>query len=92
MPEEKDDENRGVSCCVLKVASSMTKIRVEGNLIGIMEAQRIMDEVRDMGPMDDEETRAHLIKRTKECNYVPPKAEEAYADALLEEFRKTHVD
>ena len=92
MLEEKDDENRGVSCCVLKAASSMTKIRVEGNLIGIMEAQRIMDEVRDMGPMDDEETRAHLMKRTKQYNYVPPKAEEAYADALLEEFRKTYVD
>jgi hypothetical protein len=92
MSDEDDDENRGVSCCVLKEASSMAKIRVDGNLIGIMELQRIMDEVRDMGPMDDDETRAHLIKRTKQCNYVPPKAEEAYADALLEEFRKTYGD
>lgn len=70
----------------------MTKIRVEGNLIGITEFQLIMDEVRGMGPMDDDETRTHLIARTKRYNYVPPKAEEAYADAMLEAFRKLHGD
>jgi hypothetical protein len=88
----KDDEERGVPCCVADAARRVTKVRVGGNLVGVVEFRRIVDEVRAMGPMDDGETRAQLIRRTKIYNYVPPAAEEAYADAMLEEFNKMYAD
>jgi hypothetical protein len=92
MTDEKDDEDRGVPCCVLAAASWVTKVQVGGNAIGIMEFQTIMDEVREMGPMDDDETRAQLLRATKRYNYVPPASEDGYADAMLEEFLKLYGD
>jgi hypothetical protein len=88
----KDEEDRGVPCCVADAARRVTKVRIGTNLVGIMEFRRIVDEVRAMGPMDEEETRAQLMRRTKIYNYVPPAAEEAYADAMLEEFAKMYGD
>jgi hypothetical protein len=90
MVDPGGDEDRCVAPCVADAARKVTRIGVGPNLIGIMEFRRIMDEVREMGPMDDEQTRWHLLKRTKAFNYVPPNAEDAYADAMLEEFRKIH--
>ena len=89
---KNDDEDRGVPCCVLDSARWVTKVRVGANLVGIVEFARIMDEVHAMGPMDDDERRAHLLKRTLTYNYVPPPAEDAYADAMLEEYRKLYGD
>ncbi|UCC93052.1 MAG: hypothetical protein JSW25_10415 [Thermoplasmata archaeon] len=90
MTEEQDDEDRGVPCCTLAAARWVTKIQVEGNSIGIMEFQTIMDEVVGMGPMDDEETRAQLLRATKRYNYIPPQSEDAYGDAMLREFRNLY--
>ena len=87
-----DDEDRGVPCCVLDAARWVTKVRVGPNLVGIMEFAKIMDEVHAMGPMDDDERRVHLLKRTKTCNYVPSNAEDAYADAMLGEYHKLFDD
>jgi len=87
MTDEKDDEERGVPCCTLAAARWITKIKVGNNPVGIIEFQRIIDEVLEMGPMDDEETRAQLLKRLKQYNYVPSEAEDDYADAMLREFR-----
>ncbi|NIP35628.1 MAG: hypothetical protein GWN18_11705 [Thermoplasmata archaeon] len=70
----------------------MTKVRVGDNLVGIMEYAKIMDEVHSMGPMDDEERRVHLLKRTRTYNYLPDQAEDAYADAMLEEYKKLYGD
>jgi hypothetical protein len=63
---------------------------VDSNSIGILEFYTILDEVHQMGAMDDEETRAHLLKATKRYNYVPPKSEEGYADAMLAEFKRLY--
>lgn len=90
MTGEKDDEDRGVPCCVMDAARWVTKIRVGENNVGIMEFQTIMDEVREMGPMGDEEARSQLLRRLKHYNYVPPAAEDDYADAMLREFRNLY--
>jgi hypothetical protein len=83
-----EDEDRGVPPCVADAARRVTKIRVAGNLIGIMEFDRVLREVEDLGPMEDTEVRKELIERTKKHNYIPPSSEEGYADALLVEFKK----
>ena len=90
MTDEDDDEDRGVPCCVLNAARWVTKIKVGSNTIGIMEFQTIIDEVREMGPMSDEETRSQLLKHMKQYNYVPANSEDAYADAMLREFRNLY--
>ena len=84
---EKDDEDRGVPCCAADAARRVTRIHVGPNLIGIVGFDRIMREVRELGPEDEEAARAELLKRVKIYNYVPPKAEEGYADALLREYK-----
>lgn len=91
-PKDSDDEDRGVPCCVLDTARWVTKVRVGHNLVGITEFGRIMDEVHAMGPMDDEETKDHLLQRTKAYNYVPSQAEDAYAQAMLEEYKRLYGD
>ena len=84
----EDDEERGVPPCMVDTSRRVTKVRVGPNLIGIMEFDQIMNDVLEMGPMDDEVTSLQLLTRVKRCNYVPPHAEEDYADALLAEFKK----
>lgn len=88
----EEDEDRGVPCCVADAARGVTKIRVDGNLIGIMEFESLMWEVRYLGPLDDAHARAELIERAKVYNYIPPTSEDDYANALLIEFRKRYKE
>ena len=60
MTDEDDDEDRGVPCCVLDTARWVTKIKVGKNNIGVTEFQRIIDEVLEMGPMEDEDEAVQL--------------------------------
>jgi len=81
-------DERGVPCCAAEAARRVKRVQVGSDFVGIMEFKRIMDEVRRMGPMDDDETRRRLLRLTKVYNYVPPKAEADYAEAMLREFRR----
>jgi hypothetical protein len=78
--------DRGVPCCVADAARRTRKIRVDGNLIGVLELDRILEEVRAEGHEDRASIRAALIERAKSCNYINPKTEKAYADALQKEY------
>lgn len=82
------DDERGVPCCAAEAARRVKKVQVGPYSVGIMEFKRIMDEVRRMGPMDDDETRKALLRSTKVYNYVPPNAEADYAEAMLREFKR----
>ena len=86
------DGGRGVPCCVADAARRWTKVRVGGNLVAIAEFRPIMHQVQAMGPMAEDETRARLLELTRVYNYVPPAAEDAYADAMLEEFKLMYND
>jgi hypothetical protein len=88
----EDDDSRGVPCCAAEAARRVTKVRVGQNLVGILEFGRIMDEVQRMGPMGEEETKDQLLRRTKVYNYVPAKAENDYAEAMLREFEQVFDD
>ena len=86
------EQDRGVTCCSADAARRFNRINVEGNMVGIIELRMVMMEVRDMDLEDDDEIRVQLVMRTKIYNYVPPKAEKSYGDALLEEYKNTFAD
>ncbi len=86
------EQDRGVTCCSADAARRFHRITVEGNLVGINQFKKVMTEVREMGLEDDDEIQAQLVMRTKIYNYVPPKAERSYGDALLEEYKNTFAD
>ncbi len=89
---DRMEQDKGVTCCSADAARRFHRISVEGNLVGIIEFRKVMMEVRDMGLEDDDEIRDQLVMRTKIYNYVPPKAEKGYGDALLEEYKNTFAD
>ncbi len=89
---ERMEQDKGVTCCSADAARRFHRINVEGNMVGIIEFRKVMMEVRDMGLEDDDEIRAQLVMRTRIYNYVPPKAEKGYGDALLEEYKNTLAD
>jgi hypothetical protein len=42
----------------------------------------------ERGPVVDEEIKKELLNRIKERDYVPPKAESEYSEALLIEYKR----
>ena len=46
-----------------------------------------MNEVLSLNMSDDIEIRIELLNRLKERDYVPSKAENEYAEALLKEYK-----
>jgi len=76
-------------CCAAAAARMVRKLRVGDNEVGIMELDAVFEEARKLLPASDEALRAALLARARIFNYIPPKAEGDYAEALLREFRAT---
>ena len=69
--------------------NDVTQISVNGNLIGIIGLQSIMESmVSDYNQQTDELIGEEIVKRVEARNYVPGKAKYDYAKALVREFRK----
>ncbi len=67
----------------------VTKIRVENFTVGIIGLKRVMEEMaEDFGESPDEEVQTELLNRIRERNYIPGRATDTYAKALLREFKK----
>jgi len=76
-------------CCPAAAARMVRKLSVGGSLVGVVELETVLDEVGRLHPASDEEAKAALLTRAKIYNYVPPKVEGDYAEALLKEYRMT---
>ena len=61
---------------------------VGGKDIGISCLDDVMNEVLSLNLGDEAEIKQELLDRIKERDYVPPKAEGEYSEALLNEYRK----
>jgi hypothetical protein len=61
---------------------------VDGKATGINQLDFIVAGVRDLHLADDAAIRAELLRRAGEFNYIPTKKKEAYADALLQEYKE----
>jgi len=65
------------------------QIRVNGNLVGIVGLQKIMEEMAaDFAGGSDEEIAREILRRAGQCNYIPRRAEGSYGTALTREFRR----
>jgi len=72
-------------CCAADVLRRIRQIDVNGIATGISVLDESISEVNGLGLSDDRGIRETLVKRVKIYNYIPPAAEEAYADAIMRE-------
>ena len=86
------DHKDGIYCKVcggiVPGAIEIKSILVDGKATGINQLEFIIEEVKKLGPLSDAETKTELLKRAKVLNYIPTKKEGAYADGLLEAFKR----
>ena len=59
-----------------------------GKDVGISCLDDVMNEVLSLNIEDETEIRKELLNRIKDRDYIPPKAEAEYSDALLTEYKK----
>jgi hypothetical protein len=76
-------------CCAAEALRRIRQIPVNGIMTGITMLDESIADVREQNPGNDAATRDALMKKIKIYNYVPKGVEEAYALALMEEYKKT---
>lgn len=75
-------------CCPAAAARMVKKLALAGGEVGVVNLERIFKEVADLKLVDDETIKTELLKRAKVYNYVAPRAEVEYSEALLREYEK----
>jgi hypothetical protein len=85
------DEKDGYYCSICGgIPPDKIKTRlvcIDGKDTGIDHLDFIINEVKKLKLVKDEEVSAELIKRVNEFNYVPSKKKELYVEALLKEYK-----
>lgn len=61
-------------------------VLVDGVEVGLVGLDDAFAELKAAGIRDPEERKAFLLSRIRQKNYVPPRREAVYCDALLEEY------
>ena len=86
MPEKKECHRCGDQ--LEYPVNETATLSVGGKDVGISCLDDVMNEVLSLNIEDDAEIKRELLNRIKERDYVPPKAEEEYSEALLNEYKK----
>jgi len=69
--------------------NDIMQIRIDNNLVGIIGLKQVMEEmVRQYSGCPDEKIGAEMLKRLSGKNYIPQRAGDFYAKALVREFKK----
>ena len=87
MSEEKDGRYCTVCGGIPPDEIRVRTILVDGKEVGIDRLDLVFEGVRKIGLEDDARIGEELVKRVQIYNYVPSKKRDAYAAALLEEYR-----
>jgi hypothetical protein len=82
-------ENDDRPCCAADALRRIRQVRINGIVTGITMLDESIVAVRTQGLTCDAAIREALMKRVKVYNYVPPAVENHYAEALMEEYRKS---
>ncbi|NMB77913.1 MAG: hypothetical protein GYA23_02320 [Methanomicrobiales archaeon] len=77
-----------VPCCAADALRRIRQIPINGIMTGITMLDESIAAIRNQNLTSDVEIRTALMKKIKVYNYVPPGVEEAYAIAIMEEYRK----
>ncbi|WP_373838653.1 NAC family transcription factor [Methanospirillum sp.] len=88
MSEDKDGVYCKVCGGIVPGTIDIKQILVDGKTTGINHLEFIIEEVKKLGSLSDAETKRELLKRAKELNFIPTKKEEAYAEGLLDAFKR----
>jgi len=77
----------GKTCCP-SGASKVTMVNVGGVKVGIIALGEIFKKLYEAGKKPEDVKKEELVKEFSIYNYIPSEAQNEYAEALLEEYRK----
>ncbi len=80
--------NDKIPCCAADALRRIRQIPVNGIMTGITMLDESIAAVREQNPGDDSRISTALMKKIRVYNYIPPGVAEAYAWAILEEYKK----
>ena len=69
--------------CCDPSAPRVYRIKLATGTVGILGLDLIMNEVRKIEPLSEEEAKNELLKRAAANNYIPDSARANYAEALF---------
>jgi len=76
-------------CCAAEALRRIRQIPINGIMTGITMLDESIADVKEQNPGNDSAIREALMKKIKIYNYVPKGVEDAYAQALMDEYKKT---
>lgn len=76
-------------CCAADALRRIRQVKINGIMTGISMLDESIAAVRADGLASDTAICEVFMKRVKVYNYVPPAAENHYAEALMEDYRKS---
>ena len=80
-------------CCMADAAKRVRRITLpSGGQVGIAGLDAILAEVSALHMKDELQLKDELLSRVKAHNYVSRSAENDYADALYDEYRRSAVE
>jgi hypothetical protein len=77
----------GKTCCP-SGASKVTMVNVGGVKVGIIALGEIFKKLYESGKNPEDVKKEELVKEFSIYNYIPSEAQNEYAEALIEEYRK----
>jgi hypothetical protein len=76
-------------CCAAEALRRIRQIPINGIATGITMLDESIADVKEQNPGSDTAIREALMKKIRIYNYVPPGVAEAYARAIMEEYKKS---
>ncbi|MFA4861263.1 hypothetical protein [Methanoregula sp.] len=77
-----------IPCCAADALWRIRKLKVNGMMTGITRLDESIAAVADERHTSSAAIRTALMTRIRACNYIPPATEDAYAEAILEEYNR----
>jgi len=76
-------------CCAAEALRRIRQIPINGIMTGLTMLDESIAEVKEQNPGNDSAILEALMKKIKIYNYVPRSVEGAYAQAVMEEYKKS---
>lgn len=77
-----------LSPCATDALRSVRQVKINGIMTGFTGLDESIAAVREENLASERAIRESLMNRVRATNYIPPRAEEMYAAALMEEYQK----
>ncbi|MBC7341162.1 MAG: hypothetical protein H5U02_01685 [Clostridia bacterium] len=93
IPEEENQKqgegkNLGGSCCCGGPVPNAEIVNIDGLETGIVGLNEAIAEVKRLKLTDQEQIKDELLARVRQRNYISPGREEAYREAIWQEYRE----